>query len=78
MSQKTVDISTTQADLAELLASLTAGSEILLTKGDTPIAYLVPASSPPSPRIAGLHPGSMQASEDFDRPLPDAFWTGKP
>lgn len=29
-------------------------------------------------RLPGLHPGAMQASEDFDAPLPDEFWTGRP
>jgi antitoxin (DNA-binding transcriptional repressor) of toxin-antitoxin stability system len=57
---------------------LTAGSEIVLTKGNTPVAYLVSASSPASHRIAGLHPGAILTSEDFDQPLPDAFWTGNP
>ena len=28
-------------------------------------------------RILGLHPGSMQMSDDFDAPLPDEFWLGK-
>ena len=28
-------------------------------------------------RVLGLHPGSMQMSDDFDAPLPDEFWFGK-
>ena len=31
----------------------------------------------PKPRIAGLHPGAIEMSADFDEPLPDAFWLGK-
>jgi len=76
MIQKTVDINTGQTNLAELLSTLTAGSEIVITKGDTPIAYLVPASTPPMPRAPGLHSGAIHTSEDFDRPLPDDLWTG--
>ena len=29
------------------------------------------------PRRAGLHPGAMVMSEDFDEPLPDRFWLGE-
>jgi hypothetical protein len=28
-------------------------------------------------RLPGLHPGAMQAAEDFDAPLPDDFWMGR-
>jgi antitoxin (DNA-binding transcriptional repressor) of toxin-antitoxin stability system len=71
-----IDISSVQPNLADLLTSLADGSEIVLTQGDTPVAYLVPANSPSHPRIPGLHPGAIQISEDFNQPLPDAFWTG--
>ena len=30
---------------------------------------------PPS-RVLGLHAGSIWMSDDFDAPLPDAFWLG--
>ena len=28
-------------------------------------------------RLAGLHPGAIQMSADFDTPLPDEFWIGR-
>jgi hypothetical protein len=28
-------------------------------------------------RVAGLHEGVARVSEDFDDPLPDAFWLGE-
>ena len=28
-------------------------------------------------RRAGLHPGAMVMSDDFDDPLPDSFWLGE-
>lgn len=28
-------------------------------------------------RVLGLHPGAMEASDDFDAPLPDSFWLGE-
>jgi hypothetical protein len=30
------------------------------------------------PRTPGLHAGAIQAAEDFDAPLPDEFWAGRP
>jgi prevent-host-death family protein len=68
-------------DLAEhfedLLARARAGGEVVVTEDGTPRALLFPLpSASSSPRIAGLHAGSMQAAPDFDAPLPDEFWTG--
>lgn len=34
------------------------------------------AISVPSRKL-GLHPGAIEASEDFDEPLADEFWLGK-
>jgi hypothetical protein len=31
-----------------------------------------------TPRVAGLHPGAIWTSDDFDEPLPDDFWTEVP
>ena len=64
--------------LKELLSLVVKGSEIVLTQGNTPIARLVPiAASPTTSRVAGLHPGAIWMSDDFDEPLPDEFWLGK-
>jgi hypothetical protein len=41
-----------------------------------PRARLVPLGPPP-PRVAGLHPGALQAAPDFDAPLPDDSWAGQ-
>lgn len=30
----------------------------------------------PRERVAGLHPGAIVMSPDFDAPLPDEFWLG--
>jgi hypothetical protein len=34
-------------------------------------------AQPAKKRIAPLHPGAIEASDDFDAPLPDEFWLGK-
>ena len=75
MVTKTIDIQEKKPELTELLPLVTAGTEIILTEGDTPVARLVPFSGPSSTRVPGLHVGSAWMSQDFNAPLPDEFWT---
>ncbi len=70
MLTKSIDLSEVQAHLKDLLSLLVSGTEIILTEGNKPIARLVPFVS----RTAGLHSGSFWTSDDFDEPLPEAFW----
>lgn len=76
MFTKTVDVREAQANLKELLSMVFAGTEIVLTEGNTPLARLVPIALPTTPRMAGLHPGAIWTSDDFDEPLPEDFWVG--
>jgi antitoxin (DNA-binding transcriptional repressor) of toxin-antitoxin stability system len=76
MKTKTVDVQEAQTHLVELLSLVTAGTEIILMEGSTPRARIVPMAGASTPRIAGLHPGAIWTSEDFDEPLPEEFWTG--
>jgi antitoxin (DNA-binding transcriptional repressor) of toxin-antitoxin stability system len=76
MFTKTVDISDTQTNLQELVSLMLEGTEIIFTEGSTPLARLVPITSSTTPRTAGLHPGAIWTSNDFDEPLPEEFWTG--
>jgi antitoxin (DNA-binding transcriptional repressor) of toxin-antitoxin stability system len=78
MQTKTVDVHEAQAHLTELLSLVTAGIEIILMEGSTPLARIVPMAGATTPRVAGLHPGAIWTSEDFDEPLPEEFWTGTP
>lgn len=80
MQAKTVDVHEAQTHLVELLSLVTAGTEIILTEGSTrtPLARIVPIAGATTPRVAGLHPGAIWTSEDFDAPLPEGFWTGAP
>lgn len=75
MRTKTVELSEAQDQLAELVAQAAAGTEVVLTEGHTPRARLVALEAGSARRVPGLHPGSMEASDDFDAPLPDEFWT---
>ena len=76
MAAKTVDVQEAQSHLKELLSLVGTGTEIILVEGHTPVARLVPLESPSTTRVAGLHQGAMWTSDDFDEPLPDAFWVG--
>ena len=78
MQTKTVDVHEAQAHLTELLALVTAGTEIILTEGSTPLARIVSIAGATTPRVASLHPGAIWTSEDFDESLPEEFWTGAP
>ncbi len=78
MQTKTVDVHEAQTHLVELLSLVTTGTEIILTEGSTPLARIVPIAGATTPRVAGLHLGTIWTSEDFDEPLPEEFWTGAP
>lgn len=79
MTIKKINLEDEQPGLDELLQQLSMEGEILLTRGSQPLALLSsvaqPASSVPV-RIPGLHAGTTWTSDDFDDPLPDAFWFG--
>lgn len=74
MGTKTVELSEAGDQLAELVAQAAAGTEVVLTEGNTPRARLVAVAQGSALRVPGLHPGSMEVSDDFDAPLPDEFW----
>ena len=76
MTTKTIELQEAQQHLLELVAQVAAGTEIILTDGQTPRARLVPFANTPKRRVAGLHVGSISVSPDFDTPLSDEFWTG--
>ena len=71
METETVDVREAQNNLKTLLERVNAGVQIILSENEKPIARLLPVSE----RIAGLHAGSIWASNDFDEPLPEEFWT---
>ncbi len=61
----TIDIRELPTRLDEVLALASAGGEVVLVDGATPRARLVPFAPAPL-RAAGLHPGTLQPSPDFD------------
>ena len=76
MLTKTVNADEAQTRLKELLSLVATGTDIVLMEANTPIARLVPIALSSRSRVAGLHIGAIWASDDFDEPLPEEFWTG--
>jgi len=73
---KTVDVRDAQAQLPELLTLALEGNEVIISADDKPLARLVPVATSKQKRVAGLNRGAIWISDDFDKPLPDEFWTG--
>lgn len=66
----TVGVHEAKTSLSKLLRRVAAGEEIVITRGGTPVARLVPADPHPR-RILGEDRGRYDVPDDFDRPLPD-------
>ena len=69
---KVVGIQEAQEALPELLSLAQSGDEVIIVENNQPLARLVAVHR--LVRTPGLNKGAMVASEDFDEPLPDAFW----
>jgi antitoxin (DNA-binding transcriptional repressor) of toxin-antitoxin stability system len=75
METETVDLADAPSRWREVVALLRAGTEVVLTKGEKPLARLVPVAPPATVRVPGLHQGVIRISEDFDEPLSEEFWS---
>jgi antitoxin (DNA-binding transcriptional repressor) of toxin-antitoxin stability system len=73
MKTKAVDIQEAQTKLKELVSLASHGTQVLLLEGNEPVARIVSMT-----RVAGLHLGEIEVKDDFDEPLPENFWTGRP
>ena len=73
---RTVPIPEATKDLSRLITQAQAGDEVILTDAGRPVARLVPIVEPAQARTPGLNKGEVSISDDFDAPLPDAFWLG--
>lgn len=78
MTVKTIEINETEDQLNDILDLVRQGVEVILAKDNMPMAKLIPMPEITSTqRVAGLHKGSVQLSDDFDSSLDDDFWLGK-
>ncbi|MCB2055649.1 MAG: type II toxin-antitoxin system prevent-host-death family antitoxin [Geminicoccaceae bacterium] len=72
----TVEIDRGRVDLADLLARLKRGEEIVLAEDGKPLARMSPLRDSPSRRRFGSARGQIEIGEDFDEPLPEALLRG--
>lgn len=66
----TVTVHQAKTTLAELLARVGAGEEVLIADTGKPVARLVPAIEKSTPRAPGTAVGLLKIAADFDDPLP--------
>jgi antitoxin (DNA-binding transcriptional repressor) of toxin-antitoxin stability system len=65
-----VSIDEAKTHLVRLVARVEAGEEIVLQRGDTPVARLVRYEEPAKPRTPGALKGPIRIHEGFDGPVP--------
>ncbi|MDX2076154.1 MAG: toxin-antitoxin (TA) system antitoxin [bacterium] len=73
---KQIDLQATPLTLEQLLAELTTTDEIMILRGNEPIARLISTPVLPVKRIIGGHEGEGWMADDFTDELPDSFWLG--
>jgi len=77
MFARQIDLEEKETTIDELLALVQEGGEVILTKGDTPVARITSIEAHEKrQRTPGLHAGMIWMSDDFNDPLPDEFWFG--
>ena len=72
-----IDLSAQKPSLEELLALAKREAGLVLTKGDRPVARLVPFPEQPAKRVAPLHPGAWELRQDFDQHHSEDFLLGQ-
>jgi len=66
-----VNIHQAKTNLSKLIKKVVNGEEVIIAKGNIPIAKLVSLKSPNPKRKLGTARGSLRISPDFDLPLED-------
>ena len=67
-----VNIYEAKTRLSQLVEQAHAGATVIIAKGGTPMAKLVPLNDVPKRKIVyGLMKGEIEIADDFDAPLPD-------
>ena len=77
----TISVETAEKDLGRLIEQVRAGEEIVITKGDEPVAKLVAVARLRKPRVPGRLKGKLDLPDSFFfDPLPDEelkLWSGE-
>ena len=74
-----VKIHQAKTELSRLIAKVETGEEIVIMRGMTPVAKLVPYAPAVSPRESGRWKGLITLDDRFFEPLPDdelKAWNG--
>lgn len=64
---RTVKIQEAKARLATILADVERGEEVVITRGDTPVARLIPVREPPERELGFV---AYHVPDSFFEPLP--------
>ena len=73
---KIVNIHEAKTTLSQLLESVIAGDEVIISKAGKPLARLIPYQIDKQPRTPGYWNGRVKMAEDFDEPLPPEILAG--
>lgn len=77
---RTVKMHDAKTNLSRLIARVEAGEEILIMRGSTPVARLVPVEGRPAERQPGRLAGQIRLDDSFFEALPEdelAAWEDK-
>jgi prevent-host-death family protein len=73
---KWVNVYEAKAQFSQLLRRVAAGEEIVIAKGNKPVARLVPMSADEDQRVLGSERGRIEVAPDFDAALPQDLLQG--
>lgn len=71
MRTRTVTIHQAKTNLSRLLQSASAGEEVIISRGATPVARLVPIGESKGKRQPGSLKGKLIVGPEFFEPLPN-------
>jgi prevent-host-death family protein len=73
---KVVNIHEAKTTLSQLLESVLAGEDVVISKAGTPLARLIPYHTHKKPRSPGIWKGKVTMADDFDDTLPPEILNG--
>jgi prevent-host-death family protein len=65
-----VTVHEAKTNLSKLIKRASAGEEIIIARGDTPVAKLVSIGNSKEERVPGMLKGKFQVGPEFFEPLP--------
>jgi prevent-host-death family protein len=73
---KVVNIHEAKTTLSQLLESVLAGEDVVISKAGTPLARLIPYHTQKKTRSPGIWKGKVTMTDNFDDPLPPEILNG--